>query len=782
MARVTIRCALVAVLVLLVSTVACDTSGVSAGGSGKRRKVPASGSKHLRRAFMHWFRGIGGVADSVDLEQVSVDGSIGIVARRDIEAEEPVMAIPMNFVIWEHTIKDRIRDMPHQSIKSALRVLKSDDDLLTLFLMYEASLGNASDWFPYLQLLPRPEDIHLPVFFDERELLALQDTYIINAVRSQQDRLNRKYQMIKPAVLNLFEHVPAEERAPHVSQENWMYWETIVGSRALIIKGKRLLVPFADMFNYMPQRGERRAHSYGDFFLHYHRVEDGAFKVFADRATRAEEQVFEDYGDNPNSVYLQHHGFVPDHNPFDCVRMPLPVLQSTDFAYPIKAKLLASHKFEPYECVSEAGLSDATLFYLRVLILSQDDVKRCEELLNDVGHDRAVAVAHRCVSTEHDADIYQHVHLTLKSQLREYPTSARDDALILKVADGHSSLLSVSLTAKERLALRSRILAKTLTRRLIQLFGRPSVSVSTAAGRAMAAGDGPAAPHALESQIEQRERLRGVVFRFNHWLRKQNPPIQKVRAVVARRNMRLGAETTSAIRPGEPYASIPQTAIMDANSAYNSPGLKAVFVELKLLYPQGDDFHALLFHLIWERYVEGNNSHWWPYLAMLPEPHELHTPLYFDNAVLKELRGSSVLSMVHEYRNKIQDTFLKIRARVFDLFPQVFSPELFTYERYKWAHVILDSRSIWWDNQAHLVPLLDLINCRPRRQPSAESYETEMDAAGKNAVAVASEPFAAGEDFFEDYRQPNYVYFLYHGFVLSDHGADGSSGRVATDC
>lgn len=81
------------------------------------------------------------------------------------------------------------------------------------------------------------------------------------------------------------------------------------------------------------------------------------------------------------------------------------VLQSTDFAYPVKAQLLASHKFEPYECVSEAGLSDATLFYLRVLVLSQDDVKRCEELLNDVAHDRAVAVAHRCVSTEVRATI-----------------------------------------------------------------------------------------------------------------------------------------------------------------------------------------------------------------------------------------------------------------------------------------------------------------------------------------------------------------------------------------
>ena len=80
--------------------------------------------------------------------------------------------------------------------------------------------------------------------------------------------------------------------------------------------------------------------------------------------------------------------------------MKLPVLQPGDFAYDVKAKLLAGHKFESQECVSEAGLSDATLFYLRVLILSQDDVKRCEQLLAESGHDRAAAVAHRCVSTE----------------------------------------------------------------------------------------------------------------------------------------------------------------------------------------------------------------------------------------------------------------------------------------------------------------------------------------------------------------------------------------------
>jgi histone-lysine N-methyltransferase SETD3 len=611
------------------STIFARTTIKTRAGSGRKRQL---------KSFLSWFESIGGQADHITLEEVTPTGKLGIVALSGIEAEQQLMTIPMDYIIWEQSIRARLRDIPYPAVKTALRSLKSDDDLMTLFLMYEASKGNQSEWFPYLQLLPPPDKVHLPVFFNERELLALQDNFMISAIRSQQDRMNHKYHLIKPAVLNLFAHVKAEHRAFHVSQENWIYWEMIVGSRALIIKGRRYLVPFADMFNYQSQRGDQRANSYGEFFLHYHRIERGFFRVLADRATVKQTEVFEDYGDNPNNVYLQHHGFVPENNPFDCIRMPLPVLQPRDYAYEVKAKLLASHKFESYECVSEAGLSEATLFYLRVLILSQEDIKRCIDLLEEYGDDRAAAVAHRCVSTEHDTDIYQHVHLTLKSQLREYATTARDDALILKVADGHSRLLSVDISDKERLALRSRIMAKTLTRRLIQLFGRPS---SSATSGAVGSGKG----NAMESHIEQRERLRGVVFRFNHWLSLQGLPIQNVRADVVGNGMRLGVRAKAPIHAHEPYASIPHNLIMDAASAYNSTGLKAVFVELKLLYPQGDDFHALLFHLIWERYVEENASTWWPYLALLPEIHELHTPLYFDNAVLRELRGSSVLEV-----------------------------------------------------------------------------------------------------------------------------------------
>lgn len=95
-------------------------------------------------------------------------------------------------------------------------------------------------------------------------------------------------------------------------------------------------------------------------------------------------------------------------------------------------------------------------------------------------------------------------------------------ALLLQVADGHSSLLSVSLTAKERLAVRSRILAKTLTRRLIQLFGRPSASTSTAAAaRAMAtAGTNPSFTLCSAASVRACSVFENLFLTWNalaHW-------------------------------------------------------------------------------------------------------------------------------------------------------------------------------------------------------------------------------------------------------------------------
>ena len=46
--------------------------------------------------------------------------------------------------------------------------------------------------------------------------------------------------------------------------------------------------------------------------------------MYADRDGAAGRQLMEDYGDNSNELYINHHGLVVDKKPFDCVNVQLP--------------------------------------------------------------------------------------------------------------------------------------------------------------------------------------------------------------------------------------------------------------------------------------------------------------------------------------------------------------------------------------------------------------------------------------------------------------------------
>ena len=77
------------------------------------------------------------------------------------------------------------------------------------------------------------------------------------------------------------------------------------------------------MFNYAPHHEEREANN-GAEFLGYHKVQGGNFNVFSDRSCGPGKQLVEDYGDNTNALYINHHGFVVEENPFDCVELDMP--------------------------------------------------------------------------------------------------------------------------------------------------------------------------------------------------------------------------------------------------------------------------------------------------------------------------------------------------------------------------------------------------------------------------------------------------------------------------
>ena len=105
------------------------------------------------------------------------------------------------------------------------------------------------------------------------------------------------------------------------------------------------------------------------------------------------------------------------------------------------------------------------------------------------------------------------------------------------------------------------------------------------------------------------------------------------------------------------------------------------------------------------------------------------------------------------------------------------NPADFSYEHYQWAFSIVDSRSIWWSGKRHLVPLLDMINCAEGPDAS-RVHETNLDESGRNAVTSAKWSFGAGEEVFENYGQPNYIYLLYHGFVLDKNSHDCIHMRI----
>jgi histone-lysine N-methyltransferase SETD3 len=179
-----------------------------------------------------------------------------------------------------------------------------EEDLIAIFLMQQKSLGERSDWAPYIDVVPK--NLILPYMFDEEELPLIQDKLIIAKAQTRRKELKKRFNMVKERINALLDDGPDSFR----SFDSYLWGHSMMGSRALSIRGKKYLVPLSDMFNYSPEEDARTADS-GANFLKYHRIEEGKFKVFADRDTSKGSQAFEDYGDNPNGIYFEHHGFIP---------------------------------------------------------------------------------------------------------------------------------------------------------------------------------------------------------------------------------------------------------------------------------------------------------------------------------------------------------------------------------------------------------------------------------------------------------------------------------------
>lgn len=760
-------------------------------------------------AFLDWFENNGGKIKSIGLGNFGEHGR-GVLAVSDVKANDEIVTIPMRLMFSA----DRVRASKDAIDKEIVRLFAEDDDIVLASLLFETFKGASSFYDPYLALLPAyvPSLIH----FSTASLVELQDPELEKDARTMQTEARTGYLRFVNGVSTKW----PKEAVDSTTFDKYLWGLSIINSRGLRFRGKVHLAPLADMFNYAPHNESRRAAG-GEFFLLHHKLDAGTkqLTLTADRDQPAGTQLQEDYGDNTDKIYLQYHGFVADINPFRCVKVLAPVPARAGKAAgddPLLAKLFDALQLSvpqypvttPSACIDTSGdLGRTLVVYLTVLSFDDDEVQSClsvferakkntasywSTVMEECGLNRMMDAVKDALATSafaslpsdsETATVSPTVHRLLRSiqkwitdSIPNFPTSIEEDEQQLRdIDDEFKDEQMVNEALHKQLALKYRMHAKRLWFSICRLYGIDYLAVMNmrrAGGLGQQQHQLALAEEEFVSLYDDNSTsLTEKVALFNDWFRQSSPAVCKIEASVMPL-VRIGTIALADITSGDRYLSVPQSVILDEYTALSDMDFRPLLRALRGAYKGRDDLHELLFFLLHERLVRHKESKFWPYLRLLPTPQEMDVPTMWSlDDIRSRLKPSFVANAIEIQKSVIESTYQMI-AKVKE--PQMFFPPgLLSFTNYRWASVILDSRSIWWEGKRHLVPMLDFVNCVEGPDPSkvhSTSLQESMLSGFTESYAVtkAAWDFPVGKQLFENYGQPNHIYFTYHGFSLED--------------
>ena len=262
---------------------------------------------------------------------------------------------------------------------------------------------------------------------------------------------------------------------------------------------------------------------------------------------------------------------------------------------------------------------------------------------------------------------------------------------------------------------------------------------------------------AAEKSTGHKSELEQKIDAFNAWFLASKPSAASITAAYIP-GFRVGTVAVEDVKIGRPYLGVPLSIIMDSETAHKNSSVTALISALIQKYNARDDFHELLLFLVYETFVSGPSSPYWPYLFLLPKLSELDIPILWPNNTLADRLGPShILPEVVRYRQSIQKRFkafkdISIVAN--------FSPAgIFTWDTYLWATVVLDSRSIWWDGKRHLVPMLDFVNCAEDPTDPSRVHRTDLDDSKRYAITKG------GRFFLNHYFMNTIMMWLYVQYI-----------------
>lgn len=276
-------------------------------------------------AFLSWLTSQTDVklSQKIALHDYSEEnGGRGVTATGDICKDDLLFSIPRTLLLsWQNsTLKERL-------ILDDLAAL-GDWNLLILAMLYENGMTQ-SRWREYLKILP--STFSTPMFWSSAEVAELQGSTLRQKIgREEADEsyrtiiqpiLQRNPDLFDPAKCGLdqFHRMgslimaysfdsPLEPSAKQSANDEFSSDDSEEEEGESF---EKVMCPLADLLNADSQQNNARL-----FYQH------DSLDMRATQAIRAGQQVYNTYGDLPNSDLLRRYGYTQVVNPFDVAEIP----------------------------------------------------------------------------------------------------------------------------------------------------------------------------------------------------------------------------------------------------------------------------------------------------------------------------------------------------------------------------------------------------------------------------------------------------------------------------
>ncbi|KAF8948972.1 hypothetical protein BGZ47_000647 [Haplosporangium gracile] len=389
--------------------------------------------EQVNTAFLAWLAANGAaVSKSIAIQDYAAEGAgRGVVAIANINKDEELFSIPRPLLLSPETSE--------LAKKLDLTTLEGWNPLM-ICMIYEYGRGAASHWKPYFDILPM--EFSTPMFWSAEELKELAGTGVIDKVGREEAELIFK-EKLWPLISTHPDLFPATEHRELDKEAGFLNVFHRMGSLIMAYafhdtlpdkdgdedmdsdddeeeeeeeKVNVSMVPMADMLNHKTGHNNARL---------FHEKE--CLRMVAIKPIKSGQQIYNTYGELCNADLLRKYGFVDVPNPNNIAEI------SGESVVAVCTAADDNGKDEKVEWLLEQdGLED--FFILEAGGEIPEELIGCAKILMMPINEFKTTVIEgkKLPSTKLTVEVQKVLRELLEAKLAEYPSSAKEDKMMLK--------------------------------------------------------------------------------------------------------------------------------------------------------------------------------------------------------------------------------------------------------------------------------------------------------------------------------------------------------------